>query len=319
MKKIFPKRPKLGLLKTPKIPKPVLPSIDIFSPVKELGEGLLNQVGKGVNGGIGLVTTTFGAIPFIGSTETSDAYDGNLWDERHYFLVPDDKTEQGFAIHVMRCLPKGVPPINELPKRRLVHLPNEHALPMLKEKLLVAARRDASEHNDGNFVSQNLDNVINEIDKIDDKMFGGVLLVGGLIALVNPLAGAAVALQAAVPSIGLILSKYGLKIASEKVTNMDVANRIKRAEKDVMAQFKQGQTIEIINPVLGNLDQDKSLDHWLTGPNDLRFTSNMHINLADVHRLLDLTEQAVINVCGPSRRDTVQKISRLILSDAQSN
>ena len=42
-------------------------------------------------------------------------------------------------------------------------------------------------------------NLINEIDKVEGKVFSGVLLLGAAIALANPLAGAAIAMKAVHP------------------------------------------------------------------------------------------------------------------------
>jgi len=40
--------------------------------------------------------------------------------------------DDGYSLYVMRSLPEGVPPINDLKKRRLLHLPSDGALPMLE-------------------------------------------------------------------------------------------------------------------------------------------------------------------------------------------
>ena len=49
--------------------------------------------------------------------------------------------------------------------------------------------------------------LLGNIDKVDKKVFNGVLLVGSLVALVNPVVGAAVAAKALIPSVGMLLSK----------------------------------------------------------------------------------------------------------------
>jgi len=104
----------------------------------------------------------------------------------------------------MRSLPEGVPPINDLQKRRLLHLPSDGALPMLEHIVVKDARERASaDAVPNNIVTSNLDSLINEIDKVDGKVFGGVLLLGGLVALANPLAGAAVAMKAAVGKLSV--------------------------------------------------------------------------------------------------------------------
>ncbi len=262
-----------------------------------LGEGLVSAVGGALDNGVGLVTATVQGIPFFGSTTTSTDYDHTKVDEKHYFLVPDQTSEQGFSLYVMRSLPAGVPPINDLPKQRLLHLPSAASLPMMQDLTIKAARDDArSDTPSQSFIGDNLNALADEIDKVDDKAFNGVLLVGGLVALVNPLAGAAVAVNAVLPSVGLIVSKYGLKIAGDAVTNMDVSRQIKRAEKDVIKQFKSSNTAKVINPLLAQLarahDGDLSLDDTLQ---DFE-TDDLNLTEADRRRFLSLTEEAIRNL-----------------------
>ena len=101
-----------------------------------LGEALFDGVTGALDTGVGLVSATLQGIPFFGSTTTSDEYDHNKVDEKHYFLIPDRLSDQGYSLYVMRCLPAGVPPINDLPKQRLIHLPGENALPMLQNIMM---------------------------------------------------------------------------------------------------------------------------------------------------------------------------------------
>ena len=70
----------------------------------------------------------------------------------------------------MRSLPEGVPPINDLKKRRLLHLPSKGALPMLEHIVIKDARdRASTDAVSDNFISTNLDSLINEIDKVAVK------------------------------------------------------------------------------------------------------------------------------------------------------
>jgi len=161
---------------TPKIPLP-LPGLGA---VMELGETLFDGVTGTLDTGVGLLKSTLGGIPFFGSTASSKDYDHTKFDEKHYFLVPDKTSDEGFALYIPRCLPEGVPPINELPKRRFLHLSNEHALPMLEMIVLREVKqavKDAPKSE--NFVFKNLEALIDDIDEVDQKAFNGVLLVGG--------------------------------------------------------------------------------------------------------------------------------------------
>lgn len=291
--------------------KKILSKIDVskagtlLNPALGLGESLRSGVGdafdkvtESFDTSVGLLQDSLGGIPFFGATATSKAYDHTTFDEKHYFLIPDIAADDGFSLYVMRCLPAGVPPINDLKKRRLLHLPDQSALPMLEHIVVKDARdRASSKAISTNFVSSNLDALIDEIDKVDGKVFGGVLLLGGLVALANPLAGATVALKAAIPSLGMAVSKYGLKFASETATNLDVAQQIKRAEKDIKKQFKSAQTVSLVNPVLHHMMTRKSLDMWMMESEAFQYLcDDLVFSQQDVRRLTDLTEQAISDI-----------------------
>ena len=296
MKAKFPKVkiPNIGTVLNPAIGK----SVDIGEALRGGVSGVFDKVNGTFDTGFGLLQDTLGGIPFFGATATSKLYDHGQFDEKHYFLIPDEASDEGYALYVLRCLPEGVPPINDLTKRRVLHLPSEAALPMLEHIVIKDARQRAETNaTSENFIRANLDNLINEIDNVDGKVFNGVLLVGGLVAFINPLAGATLAAKALVPSIGLMVSKYGLKFVSEKATNMDVATQIKRAEKDVKKQFKAAKTVSVVNPILHHVDVRPSLDMWMIEPKRFEFScATTDFSQGDIHRLTDLTYQAVTDV-----------------------
>ena len=277
----------------------------VLSPAAGLGDTLLSgvsgafdKVSGGFDSGVGVLKSSLGGIPFFGATATSKLYDHTQFDEKHYFLIPDKASDDGYSLYVMRSLPEGVPPINDLEKRRLLHLPSDGALPMLEHIVIKDARERAStDAMPNNFVSTNLDGLINEIDKVDGKVFGGMLFVGGLVALANPIAGATVAANAIVPSIGLLVSKYGLKVVSETATNMDVAKQIKRAEKEVKTQFKSAKTVSVINPLLHHMGARTSLDMWMMENEKFQYLcEDIEFTQKDIRRLTDFTEQAISDV-----------------------
>jgi len=280
-----------------------IPKIDsVLNPAQNLGENLLSGVGEAIDKvsgtfgtGVDLLQDTLGGLPFFGSTATSKAYDHTVYDEKHYFLIPDKSSDEGYSLYVMRCLPAGVPPINDLEKRRLLHLPDKSALPMLEHIVVKDVRARANQDaTPNNFVSENLDSLINEIDKVEGKVFSGVLLLGGLVAFASPLAGAALAMKAIVPSIGLAVSKYGLKVASETVTNLDIAQQVKRAEKDIKKQFQSVEALAVVNPVLNHLESRASLDMWMMEGEKFQYIcAQTEFTQQDVCRLTDLTQQAI--------------------------
>jgi hypothetical protein len=309
MKKILSK------IKVPDIGSVVNPAMDFGDALTSGVTGAFDKVTGTFDTGVGVLSSSLGGIPFFGATATSKFYDYTQFDEKHYFLIPDKASDDGYSLYVMRSLPEGVPPINDLEKRRLLHLPSESALPMLEHIVVKDARERASaEAVSGNFVSSNLDSLIDEIDKVDGKVFGGVLLLGGLVALANPLAGAAVAMKAAVPSIGLMVSKYGMKAVSETATNIDVARQIKRAEKDVKTQFKSAKTVSVVNPLLHHLGTQTSLDMWMMEAEKFQFLcDDMEFTQKDTLRLTDFTEQAISDVAKDAETQIyLEKVTAII-------
>jgi len=291
-----------------------LPNIKIpgISPALGLGEALFSKVTGKLDGGFGLLKSTLGGIPFFGKAATSKSYDHNQFDERHYFLVPEPDDPEIFSLCITRCLPEGVPPVNDLPKRRLLHLPSDQSLPQLEAVILKEASDAIKEAPKApGYLASNLGALLDEIDKVDEKAFQGLLLVGGLVALVNPLAGAAVAAKAAIPAIAMVLSKYGLKMASDTANNMDVARQIKKAEKDMKKEFGESNNYLVINPLLANLGKPTSLETWLMEKERFQFTcSEFEFSQADLIRLMDLTRDAVKDSCETSVEDDYFKTMR---------
>ncbi len=281
----------LSKIKVP-VPDMKIPGLEFAT---DLGETLFSSVTGTLDTGVGLLRSTIGGIPFFGKNAVSNSYDHEQYDERHYFLIPDPDDPEKFSFCITRCLPKGVPPINDLEKRRLLHLPSEHGLPMLRTLLLQEAEHSIREEaEEPGAILKSLNDLLDEVDKHDEKAFAGLLLIGGLVALANPLAGAAVAANAAVPAIATIVSKYGLKLANKKRTNMEIARNIKKAEKDLKKQFRAAGTSMVINPILLNFGHSITIESWLMENNQFAFQcEDFEFSQADITRFMDLTRDAI--------------------------
>lgn len=263
---------------------------------KALSESALARTTHALGSGAGFVSSTLGSISVFGSTESSGSYDSDRVDEKHYLLIPDRRSEEGYSLYVIRCLPDGVPPINDLPKHRVFHLPNQHALPTVEHILLANAKETAetaapSERSAG----ARLHDLADQIDRLDGRVFRGALLIGGLVALVNPVVGAAVAAKALLPSVGLLLSMYGLKYASDTADEMQLAGRIKAAEKDVLQQFRGSNVESIVNPILSQLDRALDTHEEQYDPVMEFDSETLTFGQRDCDRLLKLTCRAVVN------------------------
>jgi len=223
--------------------------------VKIFGDWTWSNATSLLEMGYGLAKRSAGAIPFFGSSEVSDSYESNRVDEKHYFVLPYRLAGQGYLLYSMRCLPKGIPIINDLPKQRIFHLPQDN-VNRLVEQLLSdhAAEEFKRAGKEGSGIGKQLSSLADEIDKLDDKLFGGALLIGGLVAFINPVAGAAVAAQALVPSAGLLLSKFGLRAASKNLNERAIRSEATKARATVLNEFRSSKTNSLLNPILAELD-----------------------------------------------------------------
>lgn len=224
---------------------------------KQIGDFSYNAVSSGweiAGNGIAYVTKGSGSLWLFGSTSASLV--SSKYDERHYFLVPDKRAADGYSIAIIRSLPEGVPPINDLPKRRIMHLPNQDSEAMLRNLLIKQAQaEELAKPNSSKTLADRAKEIADAIDALDEKVFGGILLIGGLVALFNPLAGAAIAAKSLLPSLGLFASKYGLRIAQESLTQADLQKKARSAEKEVLNQFRDSHVVVHSNPILSILER----------------------------------------------------------------
>ena len=67
-----------------------------------------------------LVVDIVNDLPVLVSLERSSSKLTVLYDEKHYFVIPYKPSYLGIALHCMRCLPDGVPEMNEFLKENLI-------------------------------------------------------------------------------------------------------------------------------------------------------------------------------------------------------
>lgn len=194
--------------------------------------------------------TALGGIPFVGSILTSERQE---FDEKHYVLVPS--LDGLFVLYSARKLPAGVPAHNDLKKRRVFHIHHESALDELKRQLLKSelSNIDRAALRSGGV--QRLNDLADFLDEAERTVSGGSLLVGGLLAIVNPVAGAAIAVNALMPSIGLSLGRTGVKSAAKALSGLKERRAEKDVESKVLSQFKDSLTIVDVNPILSQLEK----------------------------------------------------------------
>jgi hypothetical protein len=198
-----------------------------------------------------LVKEVVSGLPIFVSSERTDKFDV-LYDEKHYFVVPYRLSETGFSLHTMRCLPESVPEINDLPKRRIFHFPNFHYEALLREQMIQSAVQLSNERKAND--KHTLERLADDIDSLDSKLTYGMLLVGGVAAVFNPLVGAGIAAKALLPGMGSLANKYGLRPVGEKLTDAQLKKAAKEAETSVIQQFSEANTLKVENPILQELE-----------------------------------------------------------------
>jgi hypothetical protein len=221
----------------------------------EKGKQILSSTADGVvtkfESGLQVIQEVVNGLPVYTSFERSSKYDVK-YDEKHYFVIPYAMSDVGFSLHTMRFLPDSVPEINDLPKRRIFHFPNQYYEASLREHMLSSAREIAAEK--AIEKSSPLERLANDIDALDNKLTYGMLLVGGVAAIFNPIVGVGIAAKAMLPGVTGILAKYGLRPLGEKQTRSEVEKAIKAAEANVAKEFSESNTLKIVNPILEELE-----------------------------------------------------------------
>jgi hypothetical protein len=255
-------------------------------------EQTLKKLTSVVDKSVSNVSGMIGRLPLIASVEDSE--ESAQFDEKHFFVIPYRLSDVGYTLHSMRVLPSGVNPINSLPKKRVFHFPNDASKSLIKELVSEEVRSEYTENDKSSKTSfgDQLIDIANDIDRVDTKLTGGVLLVGGLVALLNPVVGAGLAAQALIPGLGGPLSSYGLKNLGTHWNKKALEKEIGAAQEKVLAEFKDSETQYDINPILQELDLalDTTEEQYIPNPKSIQNHS-----LLD-HRKTRLTCKAIYNV-----------------------
>jgi len=219
-------------------------------------KGWKDAPGAVLEQGLAYVRSSIGTLPFFASTSV-DAAEGNPErDETHYFLVPDPGAESGYDLVERRRLPVGVGTVNSLPKVRVFHFHDEAGVAVLERMLLgkLAEERAAAECVETDFADR-MESLGEEIDRQSNWVTGGLILVGGVVAIANPLLGVGIAAKALVPELGGKLTKFGLGAAAEKVRKIGASWRADRVQKEAKAEVKAMRPEMVRDPVLVFLDE----------------------------------------------------------------
>ncbi len=197
----------------------------------EYGKVLTESGVKSVREMVGKVNL-FGALAANSTKEVE-------FDETHYVLVPM-LGEGGHAVYTKRVLPEGVGGENDLPKRRVFHVPSLKGQDIIEQELvrqLMGERFDP--HQAGSDFADRMDEVADRIDRETARISGGLILIGGVVAVANPLLGVGIAAKALFPSVTGVVTKSGMGYLSGKIRGFRKRSHESTLEKVAKKEVKR--------------------------------------------------------------------------------
>lgn len=236
------------------------PIVESASDLKKLAQRIADD-------GTTFLKSSLGSIPLLSSIQPRVEEPDFGSDERHYFLVPFRPAPENYALYTLRVLPDGIGPENDLPKRRIFHLPGEGSRPALEELLRnQLSGKTLAEIGDDTPLADRLDQVADDIDRSSTLVTGGLLLIGGAVAFANPVAGAVIAAKAIIPSLGSKVSTRAFGYVGDKLRKFQgdrsESKARKEAEKEVNRLKPELQT----NPLLALLEEAIAISDEMHDP-----------------------------------------------------
>ncbi|MFC4992206.1 hypothetical protein [Rubritalea tangerina] len=210
--------------------------------------------------GLHSVHTQWKSIDLFGALYAAEDSEGET-DATHYFLIPIPDPLRGFTIYSKRVLPPGVGAENCLPKERIFHLPDPSTLAHLETALITSQTTTSLQNaSDESLLAKHLDEIADRIDTETYKVSGGILLIGGAVALINPVVGIGIAAKALLPSLGNSAIQLGSKFLGDKLRNQKQSVLESKARKEAEKDLKRLKPQTLTNPLL------RSLHAILTNP-----------------------------------------------------
>jgi hypothetical protein len=174
-------------------------------------------------------------------------------DETHYLLVPR-LGGGGFSVFRKRVLPEGVGAENGSVKARIFHVPDASARGVLESELarVLAEELPATAGVVGDLADM-LDRAADEIDRETSRVSGGLLIIGGVVALVNPLVGVGIAAKSLLPSLGAKATKMGADFVGGKLRDWGRVRGDAKRLADASREVRRLKPEVFENPLLRTL------------------------------------------------------------------
>ncbi len=243
----------------------------LWDPIVETAEDAQRVASRMIDDGVAFFRGHLGKIQLFSASNAVVGAGHEDRDEQHYFLVPNRALECGYALYSIRVLPDGVGPENNLPKARVFQIPSEGSENRLAELLIGELEAESLKGVDlASPLADRLEVVAEEIDRQSNLLSGGLILVGGVIAIANPLLGIGIAAKALIPGLGSKLSVHGMKHVSDWFRGRRESSVKEDAKKDARKAVSKVKPELRVNAVLGLLERALSSEDCDPGLESLR-------------------------------------------------
>jgi len=204
--------------------------------------------------GLASVSEVFQGTKIFGALSTSSVEHVDF-DETHYVLVPLLGKERNYAIYTKRILPPDIGATNSLPKARIFHVPDESGKELLEQELVANIVSERQKHDVGaSELADTLEKIADQIDSETNKISGGLLLIGGVVAVVNPLLGVGIAAKGLLPSISAKVSKAGAGYVGNKLRDWNKSSALSKLRRDASNEVRKLKPQIYSNPIVRSLE-----------------------------------------------------------------
>ncbi len=174
-------------------------------------------------------------------------------DRTYYCMVPQPQAPTGFTLHTVRHLPVGLAAADACKQERVFLLPSHEALATLRELFNEQTRPTVTETTNPDIVTEFLQRTADQIDEGQMTVTKGLLLVGGVVALFNPITGIGLLASSLVPKIGGDAVTAGIRTMGGRV-NEFVRNRsAEKADADAEKEYEAALPTVCTSPLLMRL------------------------------------------------------------------
>ena len=174
-----------------------------------------------------------------------------VYDEHHYFAVPFLGSDSGIRLYELSIRSPGVPAVNDLPKQKILHLPSPHYEKGLRDQLIAEVRISALSEHRGR--SGTLERLPQTATNCCWGLALGLVSVGGLAALWNPIVGMAITSRALIPGGLGVLNTITLEPVAERVWRRRVLKEMDNAEQRLRDELSAPEAKWIVNPLLAHM------------------------------------------------------------------